>query len=113
MERWNGVALIPSRAPLATPLMSDASWSWGCGAYWGNKWFQWQWAGPSQESDIALKELLPVLIVLVVWGRKWVGHGVECYCDNMAVVAVVNSGRAKDKKLMHLLKCMFFVVGPL
>ena len=70
MERWNGVALIPSRAPLATPLMSDASGSWGCEAYWVNKWFQLQWAGPSQVWAIALKELLPVLIALVVWGRK-------------------------------------------
>ena len=37
MERWNRVALIPSRAPLVTPLISDASGSWGCRAYWGNK----------------------------------------------------------------------------
>ena len=90
MEGWNGIALMPSGAPLATSLMSDASGSWGCGVYWGDKWFQWQWAGPSQEWVIALKELLPILFALVVWGRRWVGHRIECYCDNMAVVAVVN-----------------------
>ena len=37
----------------------------------------------------------------------------ECYCDNMAVVAVINSGRAKDVTLMHLLRCMFFVAAHL
>ena len=41
------------------------------------------------------------------------GCPIECYCDNMAVVAVINSGRAKDKTLMHLLRCMFFVVAHL
>ena len=33
MVGWNGIALMPSGAPLATPLMSDASGSWGYGAY--------------------------------------------------------------------------------
>ena len=31
----------------------------------------------------------------------------------MAVVAVINAGRAKDKTLMHLLRCMFFVAAHL
>ena len=34
----------------------------------------------------------------------------ECQCDNMAVV---NSGRSRDKVIMHLLRCMFFVVAQL
>ena len=29
----------------------------------------------------------------------------------MSVVAVVNSGWAKDKSLMHLLRCMFFIAA--
>ena len=113
MEVWNGISLMPGRAPLSIPLVSDASGSWGCGAFWGTKWFQWQWDGPSKEWAIAPKELLPILFALVTWGRKWVGCRIECYCDNMAVVAVINSGRAKDKTLMHLLRCMFFVVAHL
>ena len=57
------------------------------------------------------KELLPILFALVVWGKSWAGCRIECYCDNMAVVAVINSDRAKDKTLMHLLRCMFFIVA--
>ena len=41
MESWNGISLMPGLTPLATPLVSDASGSWGCGAYWGTRWFQW------------------------------------------------------------------------
>jgi hypothetical protein len=39
------------------------------------------------------------------------GRHIECHCDNMAVVAVVNSGRSRDKTLMHLLRCLFFVAA--
>jgi hypothetical protein len=113
MEGWNGISLMPGRIPLSTPLVSDASGSWGCGAFWGTKWLQWQWDGPSKEWAIAPKELLPILFALVIWGRMWVGCRIECYCDNMAVVAVINSGRAKDRSLMHLLRCMFFVAAQL
>ena len=47
------------------------------------------------EWSIAPKELLPILIAVVVWGRRWCGQRVECHCDNVAVVAVIiNSIRA-------------------
>ena len=35
----------------------------------------------------------------------------ECQCNNMAVVAVVNSGYSKDKSMMHLMWCLFFLVA--
>ena len=106
---WNGL----SNAGQVPSVNPDASGSWGCGAFWGTRWFQWQWEGQSREWVIAPKELLPILLALVVWGRRWVGCRVECYCDNVAVVAVINSGRAKDRILMHLLGRMFFVAAHL
>ena len=36
---------------------------------------------------------------------------VECQCDNMAVVAVVNAGYSRDKSMMHLMRCLFFLVA--
>lgn len=111
MEEWNGAALIPRVGPQQTPLISDASGSWGCGAFWGTHWFQWKWEGRAKDWSIAPKELLPILFGLVVWGKQWAGCRVECHCDNAAVVAVVNTGKAKDSVLMHLLRCMFFVAS--
>ena len=111
MEGWNGITLMPIARPEAVPLESDASGSWGCGAHWGPLWFQWRWEGPAVEWQIAVKELLPILFAMVLWGKCWSGKRVECHCDNMAVVAVVNSGRTKDKTMMHMLRCMFFVAA--
>ena len=35
----------------------------------------------------------------------------ECLCDNMAVMVVVNSGWTKYRTLMHLLRSMFFIAA--
>ena len=89
MEGWNEISLMPSARPETVPLESDASGSWSCGAHCGPLWFQWKWEGLALEWQIA-EELLPILFSMVVWGKWWLGKRVECHCDNMAVVAVVN-----------------------
>ena len=40
---------------------------------------------------------------------EWRGKVVKCYCDNMAVVEVLNSGYSRDPLLMHSLRCVFFI----
>ena len=111
MESWNGVSLMPGGESAPDPLVSDASGSSGCGVHWGARWFQWKWEGRAVDWDIAAKELLPIILALVVWGKQWAGKRVECLCNNMSVVAVLNAGRSKDKTLMHLLRCMFFITA--
>ncbi len=111
MEEWNGVSMMPKLAWPTVSIESDASGSWGCGARWGYWWLQWKWEDPAPEWLISPKELLPILFAVAVWGRYWRGRQVECHCDNMAVVAVVNSGRSRDKTLMHLLRCLVFMAA--
>ena len=111
MEGWNGVSLMPNTGSPGIVVETDASGSWGCGGCWGQQWFQWKWEGPSVSWLISPKELLPILFAMVVWGRQWKGQEIECRCDNMAVVAVINSGRSKETVLMHLLRCMFFIAA--
>ena len=111
MEGWNGVSLMPRLSLPAVIVESDASGSWGCGALWGTQWFQWQWRDGAPEWLIAPKELLPILFAVAVWGPHWVGRLVVCQCDNMAVVSVVNSGYSRDNAMMHLLRCLFFMVA--
>ena len=107
---WNGTALIlDPNQPHPIVITSDASGSWGCGAWCDQQWFQLQWDHQSQEKHIAVKELLPVVIAAVIWGHQWSGHRVLSNCDNQAVVAVLNSRYSKEKDLMQLLRCLFFV----
>ena len=90
-------------------MTSDASGSWGCGAWCGPLWFQLQWNGKSQHLQIAIKEFIPVLIASFIWGHKWKGHNVLVYCDNEAVVFVLNKCYSRDCYLAHMLRTLFFI----
>ena len=79
-------------------LTSDASGSWGCGAYWGSQCFQLPWSVTACHIDIniATKELIPIVIAAALWGKMWSGQVVCSRCDNEAVVAVINRCTSRD-----------------
>ncbi len=60
------------------------------------------------ELSIAFKELVPVVLAAVTWGRQWKGMVVLCQSDNEATVAVLNTCTSRDAQIMHLLRCLFF-----
>ena len=54
-----------------------------------------------------------MVVSLAVWGRGWHGQRVRAHCDNAAVVHVMASRSCKNPKLMHLLRCVFFIEAEL
>ena len=112
-EKWNGVSMLRNVAyqSPSVEIWSDASGSWGCGAFWGPQWFQVQWSGwPGfTGASIAAKELLPIIVATAIWGPSWRGATVLCHCDNEAVVAAVKSGYCRDPTLAHMLRCLLFL----
>ena len=106
---WNGSALIINSASRECRLTSDASGQWGCGAWHDTKWFQLAWDDRTAGWHIAAKELVPIIIASVIWGHLWRGCRVLARCDNQSVVSVVNSQYSKDARLMHMLRCLFFI----
>ena len=106
---WNGTSLIINNQNDRLEFTSDASGSWGCGAWHHREWFQLAWDDRSRTLQIAVKELIPIIIAAVVWGKNWKGHNVRARCDNGAVVAIVNSRYSKEPILMHMLRCLFFL----
>ena len=107
---WNGVSLMTP--PEATEIIiSDASGSWGCGALCAGRWFQLPWPPSWKDTPISPKELVPIVVALALWGPKWEGQKVVCFCDNMAVVFAVNKGSARDPRLMRLLHITAFFCG--
>ena len=105
---WNGVSMMTDSdsTNLAEIVTSDASSSWGYGAFTSTGlWFQCRWPGLW---DSACKELLPIVIACAIWGHMWTGKKIKCVTDNTAVVAIVNSGKSQDQLAMHLVRCLFF-----
>ena len=111
LDKWNGISMISPPPSQATDihLYSDASGSFGCGAWWGVEWLRYLWQESWIHQSIAAKELLPIVMAGMLWGRHWRRRRVIVHCDNLAVVGVVNSGAAKDPELAQLLRCLFFV----
>ena len=110
METWNGVAMMePALGKCSHHLYTDASGTFGCGAWWEKQWFQFPWPQEMRGQSIAQKELLPILMACVIWGNRWAKGSVVAHCDNQAVVAVVNSGSCRDANLMQLLRGLHFV----
>ena len=90
-------------------MTSDASGSWGCGAWCDMCWFQLEWDDRSKGFNVATEELIPIVIAAVIWGRGWQGCKIKAYCDNVAVVTILNSRYCQDKVLMQMLRCLFFI----
>ena len=92
-------------------IVSDASGSWGCGAYWDEKWFKLQWPAQFLSLNIAIKELIPVVIAAVLFGSQWQGQLIQFTVDNMAVVHILNATYSKDPHLMHLIRTLVFIAA--
>ena len=109
LERWNRNSMIPP----PTPTYTFASGGWGCGAIWRNDWLQLQWPGTWAWVNIAVKELVPVVLAVACWGQQWKQTRVQVQCDNMAVVSAINSGCTRHYKIMQLLRCLHFYCAEL
>ena len=110
LQTWNGISMMSMLGEQAPggAVTSDASGSWGCGAYSGPQWFQLQWNDNLRSKSISVKEMIPIIIAGAIWGRAWKGKLIICHCDNQSVVAVINSRYSRDDELMHLLRTLFF-----
>ena len=67
-----------------------------------------QWPESWAQVNIAVKEMVPVVIAVAMWGQKWSKCTIMVRSDNMSVVHALSSGTAKDPQLMHLLHCLHF-----
>ena len=114
MANWNGLSLMrlqPTVLSFDASIQTDASGSWGCGAYFNGKWLQLQWSADWLSSSIMAKEMAPILLSCAVWGPDLSRKSVCFQCDNSSVVAAVNKGSAKEPTVMHLLRSLWFFVA--
>ena len=103
LSQWNGISFFPSSSHGGHKLVSDASGTWGCGAFVGEslEWFQIKWP----DIHIAAK-LFPIVIRAAVWGS---GSWVLFLCNNQAVVSALSSRAVRGPTLIHLIQCLFFL----
>lgn len=106
MERISHDVIIQAGTAIPTATVtSDASGSWGCGAFHDSQWFQLAWPDmTTAEQSINLKELSPIAVTLAIWGGSWRYQAVRCLTDNSAVVSILRTRTCKNKDVMQLLR---------
>eukprot|EP00731_Ephydatia_muelleri_P018367 Em0011g407a len=76
LEGWNGTSMLadgPDEELVTVDVYTDASGSFGCGAFWKHNWLQFRWPGEWGGRNITLKEILPVVLACAIWGQEWKG----------------------------------------
>ena len=109
LQQWNGTMFFPQPPTPAAHVYTDASGTFGCGGVvWASHWFYLQWPTSWSTVDIAVKELVPVVIAAALWGRSWHRMHIRFHCDNMAVVDILRKRSARSPLAHHLLRCLYF-----
>ena len=109
LDTWYGLCLLRSAAlPKASAyyIQTDASSSWGCGAYFHGQWSQLQWDTQWKPHHIMVKELLRIVLSTAVWDPQLGRQRMMFQCDNSSVVTSLQKGLFKDPASMHLLHCL-------
>jgi len=50
-------------------MFSDASVSWGCGAFWDGQWFHLEWLVNFKLLSITVKEFVPIFLAAAIFGH--------------------------------------------
>ena len=84
VNSWNGVSFLEYYYPQTSfdcQVVTDASGSCGCGAQYGDQWFQYAWTAEWCTVGIMAKELVPIVIGCAVWGPLLIKKDTELKCD--------------------------------
>ena len=112
LHSWNGVTLFSFRNWEFIPdlaLSSDSAQSLGLGVIFGRRWFFASWPVAKCDMNIAVLELLPIVMACHVWGSEWTRKKIQFDTDNSAVVAALNSGLPRDPCLAFLVRELNFL----
>lgn len=86
-------------------LYSDAS-KLGFGGVYGTSWIQGEWPEHWKKYHISVLEMYPVVALIYTFGVKLKNSEIRYFCDNSAVVEVLNKQSSKDSRIMFLVRML-------
>ncbi|KAJ1109655.1 hypothetical protein NDU88_007015 [Pleurodeles waltl] len=108
LKDFNGVTMLVEEEDwfCHIQIFSDASGAHGFGVFWDGHWAAEAWPESWKRAkfSIAFLEFFPLVVALSVWGRLLANRNVIFNVDNQTVVHLVNSQKAKDEKVLKLLR---------
>jgi hypothetical protein len=91
----------------ALNLYTDAAGAVGFGAYFQGQWVCGTWPDHwmlQGTPDITFKELFPIVLALQLWAKQMENTKVVLFCDNQAVVHIINKQSTRAPHSMALLR---------
>ena len=122
IRRFNGVELMYSETihdlqldellKLGAIVVCGDAQPLGGGAYFLDEY--WSSSFPpwllDSQIPIHIKEFWVVIASAALWGDRWHGKTVYIFCDNSAVVSVLDGGKPRDAALQALLREFLYIV---
>ena len=98
LHRWNGQCLFIEHSPVSNidlRLYTDAAGSTGYGAIFRSQWFASSWTPEfmhliKDSKGSTLIELISIVPAAVLWGSQWSRRRIIFFCDNEALVFILN-----------------------
>ena len=98
----------PKQSPADVQVLFDASGSRGGVDLCIPHWFHFNWPPALEPTSIQVKELIPVVMAVALYGRFWRGKLIVFSVDNLAVVHILNRTHSKESHLMQLVRLLAF-----
>jgi hypothetical protein len=106
LQHFNGTSMFladPWISSETLRLGTDAS-GIGYAGVFGKKWFMGLWPTSWSNIHITAKELFPILVAMQLWSPLWRNHKIIFFCDNSAVVDIINMQSCRDKGVMDIVR---------
>ena len=106
---YNGVTFYDNK-PVQAVIELDASFT-GLGAVFQNMIYALPLPQDHLNYNIAQLEMLNIMVALKVWGYTWQNMRIEIKCDNLAVVQVLQEGKARDPLLATIARNIWMLTS--
>ncbi|KAM3924807.1 uncharacterized protein RB166_008163 [Leptodactylus fuscus] len=110
LDKYNGRSLLIDGVTEAFDyeLFTDAAGSGGFGAFYQGSWCasNWpeDWVTMGLTRNLALLELFPILVSVMVWGSAFRNKKICFHCDNLGVVQAINGLSASSPPVVRVLQ---------
>ena len=105
MKEYNGVSLmwLEAEPTLDTILATDACLT-GYGGISGQHYFKGEFGDELRGKNIAILEIIAVMVGLKLWAHNFRGKYFWIHVDNEAVATILNTGASKNEDLQEVLR---------
>ena len=109
MCSYNGITFYDNK-PVQAIIALDASLT-GLGAVFHNMVYALPLPSGHLNYNITQLEMLNIMVALNIWGSAWQNMRIEIKCDNLAVVQVLQNGKARDSLLATIARNMWMLTS--